>query len=63
MLIEATEKKSENEIKVLIIRMSLRNEMNQIWKNLCLHIYNFIYLKQLIWLWFFATLARLRQVF
>ena len=41
MLIEATEKKSENEIKVLIIRMSLRNEMNQIWKNLCLHIYNF----------------------
>ena len=33
MLIEAPEKKSENEIKVLIIRMSLRNEMNQIWKN------------------------------
>ena len=34
MLIEATEKKSENEIKVLIIRMSSRNEMNQIWKNI-----------------------------
>ena len=62
MLIEATEKKERKRNKLLIIRMSLRNEMNQIRKNLSVSIQIYFLLKQLIWLWFFATLARLRQV-